>query len=265
LYDKWNFRRRSIDNIIEELLIAKTLPFVKFIKFDDDAFLNLSVEKIREFSKKYKEKIGLILIITGATPSTLSEEKLSLLVDAGLRGFRLGIQTASKPMRKLLNIPHSIKQIKKAAKLINKYQGVGKITHIQYDILLDIPWETDKDKVKTLMFLSRLPVPYRLSLCSLICFPGTALYEKAKSEGIITDDLTQIYRRFIHRWEDTYLNHVFVLLDSCTRFGVRIPPWLMFILTSKIVRRLKLNLIIFEIVAALLKRKCKQPKTDLAL
>ena len=149
--------------------------------------------------------------------------------------------------------------------MINKYQGADKITHIQYDVLLDVPWETDKDTVKTLMFLSRLPVPYRLSLCSLVCFPGTAVYEKAKSEGIITDDLNQIYRKFIHRYKDTYLNQVFVLLDACTRFGVRIPPWLMFILTSRIVKRLKLNLITFEIAAALLKRKCKQPKTDLAV
>ena len=39
----------------------------------------MSVDEIKDLSKKYKEQIGLPLYITGATPNTLTREKLAPL------------------------------------------------------------------------------------------------------------------------------------------------------------------------------------------
>ena len=246
------FRKRSIDNIINELLIAKTLASV--IRFDDDAFLNLSLREIKDFCKKYKEKIELPLVVTGATPSTISKEKLSLLVDTGLSAFRMGIQTGSNSIKKLYNIRHTNQQLERAARIIKDHN----IKHVQYDIILDNPWETEEDVIKTLMFLSRLPVPYCLSLFSLIFYPGTALYEKAKREGIITDDLVDVYRKHLHGCKNTYLNGLFLLLSACASRGIKIPTFIMFLLTNKISRRLKFNTIIIRFLSSSKIMKIKQ-------
>ena len=52
-------------------------------------------------------------------------------------------------------------------------------------IILDSPWDTDENLIETLMFLSKLPTPYQITIFSLVFFPGTDTYRKAKKEGII--------------------------------------------------------------------------------
>jgi len=260
MYNKQSFyRKRSINNIINELLIVKEMPSIDCITFDDDAFFGLPLKEIKEFCRKYKARIGMPLSITGATPVTITREKLSLLTDAGLVSMRMGIQTGSNRIKKLYNLRHTNQQIINAVKIINEYRD--KIKRVQYDIILDDLWETDKDKVETLMFLTRLPMPYRLSLCSLVCYPGTELHKKAIKEGLITDELNEVYRKGLHSCEDdTYLSGLFFLVDYCAKHGVRIPSWLMFILTRKTLKWLGLKSMIYKIASSALKKRCVKLK-----
>ena len=162
---------RSVDNIIKELQEAKrNLPFVKIFLFEDDAFFIIPEETIREFGKKYKELIKMPLAITGAAPSTLTREKLAILVDAGLISLRMSIETAAKKTKKFYKRPASNIQVLKAARLLGEYNNYAKIF---YNIILDSPWDTDEDLTETLMFMSKLPTPYELWLCSLVFFPTT--------------------------------------------------------------------------------------------
>ena len=142
-------RKRSVDNLIEELMEVKTnLPFVNQIKFDDDAFFLLPLDEMTEFSRRYKKNIKLPLIITGATPSTLTREKFSVLVDAGLVEIRMGIQSAGERTKKLYKRPHSNEEVEKTVRMVHEYKD--NVTP-SYDIILDSPWETDEDSIETLM------------------------------------------------------------------------------------------------------------------
>ncbi len=243
-------RKRSTDHIIKELMEAKKLlPFIDRIIFDDDAFLSLSVNEIKEFSEKYKKNVSLPLVIGGVTPSTLNREKLSHLVDAGLNFIRMGIQTGSERTKKLYNRRHTNQQVEKAVKIINEFKD--RIKTAQYDIILDNPWETDEDLIETLMFLSKLPAPYRLSLFSLNFYPETELYRKAKMDGIITDDLNDVYRKHFHRCNKTYLNSLFFLLNDYALNGVGISSKIMFLLTNQKMRQLNLHWLLYILLKIL--------------
>ena len=236
-------RKRSVDNIILELTeIKRKIPFVKKILFDDDAFFLMTIEEIADFSKKYKELINLPLRITGATPSTLHKEKLRLLVDAGLREIRMGIQTAGAETKKLYKRPHTNQQVESAVRMVfNEKQVEGK-----YDIILDSPWDTKPDTIQTLMFLSKLPAPYVLTLFSLVLFPGTDLYRKGKEEGIIKDDVNDIYRKHYHGCKSTYLNSLYFLLKDYVGIGSGlISQKLMSILTNEKFNFLHKPIVIF--------------------
>jgi len=241
-------RKRSINNIIKELMKAKELlPFIACIMFDDDAFLTLSVKEIKDLCEKYKKNVSLPLIVSGATPSTLTREKLSLLVDAGLNCIRMGIQTGSDRTKKLYNRRHTNHQVERAVKIINEFKD--RIKTVGYDIILDNPWETDEDLIKTLMFLSKLPTPYTLGLFSLNYYPETELYIKAKMDGIITDDLKDVYRKHFHNCKRTYLNNLFFLLNNYASIGVGISPKIMFLLTNQKMRQLKLNWLLYILLS----------------
>jgi len=243
-------RKRSVDNIIMELKeVKKNLPFVNIILFDDDAFFLLSVDEINDFSKRYKEQIRLPLWITGATPSTLTGDKLSPLVDAGLVGLRMGIQSAGKESKKLYKRPHTNQRVENAVKLLNKHRDKVKA---RYDIILDSPWDTDEDTIETLMFLSKLPTPFILTILSLIFYPGTDIYTKAKKEGLIKDDLNDVYRKYYHGCRNTYLNKLFFLLNEYAFVGIGISPIIMFILTHKMTRKLYLHKFLRNVIKSLL-------------
>ena len=237
-------RMRSVDNVIKELQeVKRNLPFVKVIYFEDDAFFIIPLETLREFGKKYKELIRMPLAITGATPSTLTREKYAILIDAGLVSIRMGIETAAKATKKFYKRPASNTQVLQAARMISEYNNYSKIF---YNIILDSPWDTDDDLAETLMFMSKLPTPYHLWLCSLTFYPGTGVYMRAMKDGLITgkDDVNDIYRKCILDLKKTYLNSIFQLLQRYAQVGVGISPTVMYFLTHKITRKLRLHFLL---------------------
>ena len=68
----------------------------------------------------------------------------------------LGLALSGVSAAKLL---HSLK----ALVTVNDYKDK---VRAYYDIILDSPWDTDQDAIETLMFLSKLPTPYKLNLFS---------------------------------------------------------------------------------------------------
>ena len=155
------FRKRSIDNVIEELRnIKNRFPFIKMIHIDDDAFFMRPQEEIIDFAGKYKENVKTPMWITGVTPSTVTRERLSLLTDAGMTSLRMGIQTGSERIKKIYKRNYSNQQVEDAVCKLNEFK---KVLKVQYDIIIDNPWETEDDIVATLRFLSKFPALF--SVC----------------------------------------------------------------------------------------------------
>lgn len=230
-------RKRSVQNIIDECSAAKSdLPFIRNLVFDDDAFFVYSEEEIANFSEIYARDIGLPLKITGAAPSTITEKKLSLLIKAGLKEVKMGIQTGSEQIKRMYNRRYTNDQVEKAAKALNKFKDDLNIP--AYDIILDNPWETERDLIETLIFLSGLPIPYQLTCFSLTFYPGTELYEKAKRDLKLTDDLQEIYHKDYNFYTSrkNYLNRLFFLLSDYAFYGVGISKRVMLFLTNKHIR-----------------------------
>lgn len=262
-------RKRSIDNIINELIDVKNkMPFINHITFDDDAFFSCSEEEMKGFAKKYKDNICLPLEIRGANPATLTRKKLSVLVDAGLTGIRLGIQTGSERTKKLYKRYHSNQQVEKCVQMINEFKDRIKLP--RYDIILNNPWETDDDLTETLMFFARFPKPYLLNMFSLIFYPGTELYERAVKDGMISDDLTGIYRKSYNLRADgasgklldeTYFNNLFYLLYVYSLSGLHISTKTLSLLIKRKLEPLKSRLAYFILrfgASLLLKKRLVQ-------
>ncbi|MBT6718257.1 MAG: B12-binding domain-containing radical SAM protein [Nitrospina sp.] len=242
-------RKRSMANVLEELKeVKRTLPHVEHVYFDDDAFILVSTEDIKEFCEGYKEHINLPLSVTGITPATLRRDKLAPLVDAGVAFIRMGIQSANETTKAEYKRNYSNKKVESSAALINEFKD--QIGAPQYDIILDNPWETDEHLEETLMMLAKLPAPYHLGFYSLTFYPGTDLYDKAKEDGILKDgfeyDLNDVYRKFYAGIEKTYLNKVFLLLNASVG---EISPATMSLLLNKTLRKLKLGWVFYGMLS----------------
>jgi radical SAM superfamily enzyme YgiQ (UPF0313 family) len=244
-------RKRSLDNLYEELVeVKKKNPFINKIWIDDDIFfMAYSTEQMRDFCKKYKENIGMPLSISGATAQSLTQEKLSILVDAGLHATRMGIQSGSARTLTMYKRVQNNDEILKTAKLANQYK---KSLRISYDIIVDNPWELEEDLITTLKLLSKLPWPCSISVRSLIFFPGTLLYEKAKKEGMLINDNEYLSNKTT-KVSKTYLNRIFLLFDTRLRYMPRIYPWMINLLTNKILRQIGIGHILLFLLELRLK------------
>jgi radical SAM superfamily enzyme YgiQ (UPF0313 family) len=234
-------RVRSVENVIDDLVqVKKRFPFVEAVQIFDDTFFARSRKYIEHFSRLYREKMHLPLYVQ-ASPNTLTEEKMTALLDAGLVYVEMGIQTGSEKTRKLYRRKESNKQILNATQLLKKYSHL--LLPPDYHIIIDNPWETDEDVLETVKLLYQIPKPYGLCIASLVFFPKTDLYEKALKEGLILNETTDIYRKpFYIPPKKNYVNFL-IYLFTFKHF----PRWIIAILIKdSLVKRLSaMNLSFF--------------------
>jgi hypothetical protein len=144
----------------------------------------------------------------------------------------MGIQTLAEKTKKLYKRPHSNNAIVEAVKTINKYKNKVKV---RYDFILESPWDTEDNTIETLRFIAEIPPPYNLNLFSLVFFPGTDLYTRAKKDGLIINDIEDIYRKHYgdESLKRSYLTNLFYLFHDYGSVGASLPVPLMYFLTNK--------------------------------
>jgi radical SAM superfamily enzyme YgiQ (UPF0313 family) len=214
-------RWRSIDLQIEELRRARELmPGISQIDFADDTFLARPYEQIEAFARRYRDEIGLDFRIL-TSPLTVTHEKIKVLAEAGLRFIGIGVQSADEPTRRLYKRKESLERIKQAESVI---RAVAKETStdimIRYDFIVDNPWTGEVDVEQSVRFALSLERPNELCVFSLVFYPETELYHKAKADGIIKDDLNESYRVTQLVPKGTYMNELLLLLS------IGVPKWL---------------------------------------
>jgi len=186
-YIRW----RSIDHVIGELKYAQnSLGPLSRICILDDIFLARNSSEIKEFAKQYSKEINLPFYAL-ANPNLITEEKIRILGNCGLDTMQVGIQTGSEKIAQNVysrNVSNS--KILQATNILRKYR-VSRIC----DIILNNPYESKDDIIKTIELLLKIPKPFKLQGYGLIFFPGTALFERAQKDNYISVSYNNIDER----------------------------------------------------------------------
>jgi radical SAM superfamily enzyme YgiQ (UPF0313 family) len=235
------YRQRSPGHVLDELeAVARRFPALEAIQFFDDTFFAKPLAWFNEFAPEYKRRIGLPFYCQ-ASPGTLHEDTLALLLDAGLEFVEMGIQTGSRKMREVFRRADTDATVIAGARLLAARRSL--LLPPIYHVIIDSPWETEDDLLETVRLLARLPKPFGLAISGLTFFPGTELHGRAVAEGLIVDETAQIYRRpFYVPPRKTYAGFLlylltfqhmptrlvqFLLRDAVVAFFRRVQPaWL---------------------------------------
>ena len=181
-------RSHSVDYVIEELLGLKNrFKSIQVFDIRDETFLVRPLPWIKDFAERYKKEVNIRFKCLAEPASMsaegISEEKIKLLVDAGLTDIIIGIQSGSD------NINFNVYkrfitsgQVLKCAEVINKFKD--KLA-VMYDIMASNPYEEKEDVLASINLIKKLPKPFYLSVNNLIFFEGTPLYERAVKDNII--------------------------------------------------------------------------------
>ena len=185
-------RRHSVDYVIEDIERVKKRWPLSNVKFYDDIFCCRADRWLEDFSKKYRERIGLpFFILTRA--DLLTEEMVRLLKYAGCRTISMSIEAGNEKIRnKLLKRNMTDEQIKNAHRLCKKYDimtftnciiGLPQ-TNIANDIeSIDLSIECGVDWVEFLIFH-----PY----------PKTELGERCEQMSLYTPDYEKMHTSYMY-------------------------------------------------------------------
>lgn len=219
---KRRIKSRNAAEIISELKKAKTqMPWINKVSFFDPNMLSNNRKFLQEFLHEYKVHIGLPFFTSGFTFNQIDEPMFREFLDAGMRNVIFGIQSGSEPTRKLLGRTHEkLSTISKVDHLISKLKREYSFS-VQYDIILDIPWESPDQTLESLRFVSQLGGYDVLDIFSLRLFPETKLFDRAMKENIISYLDREIeYKKTYRGLQCSYENLLFLLLRDRLLFSV---------------------------------------------
>jgi radical SAM superfamily enzyme YgiQ (UPF0313 family) len=165
-------RKRSITNVIEELILAKAKYKFKNVDFVDDVF-TANKKWLREFLGIYKREINVPFRCL-THPFFMSDEVAKLLKESGCEAIDIGIQTLNETIRKnMLNRHETNSDVEKALNSCKKY---GLKTHI--DHIVGLPGETEQDLIDACKFYIKHK-PDRFTYYYLSYFPKTEIIKIA--------------------------------------------------------------------------------------
>ncbi len=218
-------RHSSPRTIIEEIKRTKSKhPYLSTVIFHDDSFLALRYEVLEEFCKLWKAEVKIPFAIYGLIPTYVREDKIALLVDAGMNRVRMGIQSGSDNILEFYKRPTKLYRIKEATKIINKFRKY--MIPPAYDIILENPIETPEDTRATVDLIYEMPRPFTLNIYALRIIPNTQLAKDVEKRGFDIPPIDADYQIGFHRTMGNIL--VFFL----TVF--KMPRWLYKYLRNKI-------------------------------
>lgn len=180
-------RRRSVNNIIEEIEgVRKRYP-LQFIRFIDDNFFFCKEEWLDEFSREYRRKVN-IPFLCNIRPNLATLEKIKTLKEAGCRSVFMGLETADDDLRyNLLQRRISRLEVEKTCRWLRR-EGI----HYGFYNVLGLPV---KDPVIKDWETLRLNIRYRpdIAWSSLFYpYPRTELAEYAVRAGFFDGDFDKM-------------------------------------------------------------------------
>ena len=226
-YDKGykRLRHSSPRTIIDEIKRAiSKQPHLSVIAFWDDSFMALPYAVLEEFCKLYKAEIKIPFAVYGVIPNYVREDKIALLLDAGMNRVRMGIQSGSENILEFYKRPTKLKRIKESTIILNKFKGY--MIPPSFDIIIENPVEKPEDTRATLDMLHEMPRPFNLNIFSLRVIPNTQLAKDIEGKGFDVPSIKEDYFTGINRTMGNIL--VYALAVG------KVPQWLYKILRKKV-------------------------------
>lgn len=211
-------RRRSAENIIQEILETYMKYPFQTVRFPDDSF-TINKQWLLNFLSEYKKKVTLPFTCL-TRGNELDEEVVSSLKKANCTNVFFGIETGNEKYRnEVLFKALTNRDIIRAAKNLRKYN----ISYGTYN-MIGLPGETLDDAFNTIKLNAK--IKSQLPTCSILQpYPKTAIAEYAMHHGYLHTDYTADDFNFMT--SGTILNIPFkkelVNLNSFFLFAVRFP------------------------------------------
>ena len=190
------FRKRSAENIIEELRQLKTSYSIDSFTLEDDTFI-IDLKWVYDFCDKLIASGMNLLWSCNVRANLVTRELMQKLYNAGLRKVGIGIESGSQRiLDEIYTKDITIEQVRKSVDIISSL-GIK----IQGYVMMGVPTETLEEINQTIEFVTSLDLDEAMfSITTPL--PNTTLYNKTRQ--LIRDDIEDFdyYKKAVYRSTD---------------------------------------------------------------
>ncbi|MCX5700977.1 MAG: radical SAM protein [Candidatus Omnitrophica bacterium] len=177
-------RRRSPENVIKELIMAKSKYNIKRVFFEDDLF-TYDKKWLRTFADSYKREITLPCILC-AHPNFLDEEVVNLLKKIDCKIVEIGVQSLNEEIRlNILKRNYTNENLSKALRLLRD----NNICSIA-DNIVGLPGEEKEDILKMVRFYNEIR-PGKVDIFYLKYYPGLEITKKSNLDPAMVEAISR--------------------------------------------------------------------------
>ncbi len=171
-------RMRSVENVIEELKLAKERNRINSVLFFDEE-LFFETERAKRLLELYKKEINLPYWCY-INPQLMDEEKLDLLEKTGCSEVEMGVQDLDPSVNKnILRRSLDVTHLKQVIKRMHKAKII-----IQADIMLGLPTQKEKNVLDMVNFFNENRIDYPMVFW-MRYYPKTDMIDIALKEGAL--------------------------------------------------------------------------------
>lgn len=175
-------RSTSAERLFEEVKYLYEKFGIDYIRFADDLFTFKKEKVIKFCNLVIKNKLPIRFRIQ-ARVDTVNEEMLASLKKAGCDLIEYGAESGSNKILKVIGKNITTEKIKKAVEMTRK-AGIG----VKYFLIVGLLEEGPNETWETFKLIKETR-PDWIGINALTIYPGTEVYERAKKEGLINDNL----------------------------------------------------------------------------
>jgi len=199
------FRRHSVEFFAAQLrYVLSRYPYIYNVIIDDDAYMFLPKAVIREFAARYAECYDIPFFVSGIIPASIDEEKFQVLMDAGMIKARIGVQSGNaRIMKEVFVRPRHDDRLIAGSRIAHKNRR--RLAPVQYDLIVDNPWEHPEELKDTVRLVASLEPPYNFAINALTLLPGTTIYQMGEKAGF-TDPRKEVTLASYVQFQPTLLN-----------------------------------------------------------
>ena len=209
-------RYRSLENIIEEIRYVQQRYRTRQFTFKDDSF-TVNRKRVMEFCHLLMDAGIKINWDCNTRVDLVDSELLKTMKQAGCNSIKVGIESGSERILKLMDKGITMGSIREAAKLFRK-AGI----HWTAYFMMGIPTETREDIQKTVDLLHEIK-PGFASIGVYEPFPGTRLFDIGVERGLVKQEMSyedffsyipsDYYLKDVNRRVDTMSHDDFVKIE----------------------------------------------------
>jgi len=190
-----SYRRRSVDNVLEEVDLMVSQYSIDGLYFMDDTFL-MGTKWIEEFCEKYiLRKYDLKWSCYGRV-DTVNESILGAIKRAGCVQVEYGIESCSERVLKSIKKKTNFEQTTRAVKMTknNRMRALG-------SFIFGFADDTEEDLTETITLATKIDLDF-MTCFFATPYPGSELYEQAvKEDRILERDMSKWYVRNSNIWK----------------------------------------------------------------